>query len=209
MTSQVPEWGQTLRTEAGYTTRLLPTHFPVTRPSACEGSLFIAGPGDAGLHGGCTGVHVSTHFRGRMGRTGLIQKACDGDNMALACVHERLALCIHGPHFSFFPFIFISWRLITLQYCSGFCHTLTWISHGFTCIPHPDPFSHLPLHPIPLGLPSTTELNGQILSLLLPPQPVGFPCRDRMRWLLTEWGTCTQYNTSCLLCHKLDPQIFK
>ena len=23
----------------------------------------------------------------------------------------------------------ISWRLITLQYCSGFCHTLTWISH--------------------------------------------------------------------------------
>ena len=32
--------------------------------------------------------------------------------------------------FVFFPFIFISWRLITLQYCSGFCHTLTWISHG-------------------------------------------------------------------------------
>ena len=56
--------------------------------------------------------------------------------------------------FFFFPFIFISWRLITLQYCSSFCHTLTWISHGFTCIPHPDPPSHLPLHPIPLGLPS-------------------------------------------------------
>ena len=30
-------------------------------------------------------------------------------------------------HFLFFSFsyIFISWRLITLQYCSGFCHTLT------------------------------------------------------------------------------------
>ena len=37
---------------------------------------------------------------------------------------------------------FISWRLITLQYCSGFCHTLTWISHGYTCIPHPNPPSH-------------------------------------------------------------------
>ena len=24
-----------------------------------------------------------------------------------------------------FSFIFTSWRLITLQYCSGFCHTLT------------------------------------------------------------------------------------
>ena len=68
-----------------------------------------------------------------------------------------MASCIHHPSTFFFIylfiflFIFISWRLITLQYCSGFCHTLTWISHGFTCIPHPDPPSHLPLHPIPLG----------------------------------------------------------
>ena len=60
--------------------------------------------------------------------------------------------------FFFFSFIFISWRLITLQYCSGFCHTLTWISHGFTCIPHPDPPSHLPLYPIPLGLPSAPSI---------------------------------------------------
>ena len=58
-----------------------------------------------------------------------------------------------------FPFIFISWRLITLQHCSGFCHTLTWISHGFTCVPLPDPPSHLPLHPIPLGLPSAPGLS--------------------------------------------------
>ena len=39
----------------------------------------------------------------------------------------------------FFSFVFISWRLITLQYCSGFCHTLTRISHGFACVPHPGP----------------------------------------------------------------------
>ena len=38
--------------------------------------------------------------------------------------------------------------------CSEFCHTLKWNSHGFTCVPHPDPTSHLPLHPLPLGLPS-------------------------------------------------------
>ena len=44
------------------------------------------------------------------------------------------------------PIIFISWRLITLQYCSGFCHTLTWISHGFTCVPHPEsPPTFLPI----------------------------------------------------------------
>ena len=40
--------------------------------------------------------------------------------------------------FIFFVYFFkISWRLITLQYCSGFCHTLTWISLGYACIPHP------------------------------------------------------------------------
>ena len=59
----------------------------------------------------------------------------------------------------FFSFIFISWRLITLQYCSGFCRALIWISHGFTSIPHPDPPSHLHLHPIPLGLPSASGPN--------------------------------------------------
>ena len=42
-----------------------------------------------------------------------------------------------------------------LFYCSGLCYALKWISHGFTCVPHPDPPSHLPLHPIPLGLPRT------------------------------------------------------
>ena len=35
--------------------------------------------------------------------------------------------------FYFLCNFFISWRLIILQYCSGFCHTLTWISHGYTC----------------------------------------------------------------------------
>ena len=38
--------------------------------------------------------------------------------------------------------------------CGGFCHTLRWKSHGFTCFPHPNPHSHLPLHPFPLAFPS-------------------------------------------------------
>ena len=65
----------------------------------------------------------------------------------------RFCTLMLASHLFFFPFIFISWRLITLQYCSGFCHTLTWISHGFTCVPHPEPPSRLPPHPILLGLP--------------------------------------------------------
>ena len=41
--------------------------------------------------------------------------------------------------------IYFNWRLITLQYCSGFCRTLTWISHGCTCVPilNPLPTSFL------------------------------------------------------------------
>ena len=61
--------------------------------------------------------------------------------------------------FIYFSFISISWRLINLQYCSGFCHTLTWISHGFTCVPHPNPPSRLPPCPIPLHLPSAPALS--------------------------------------------------
>ena len=35
-----------------------------------------------------------------------------------------------------------------------FCHTLTWISHGCTCVPHPKPSSCFSPHPIPQGHPS-------------------------------------------------------
>ena len=49
----------------------------------------------------------------------------------------------HIHHNSFF--FYFNWRLITLQYCDGFCHTFTWISCGCTCVPHPDPPS--PSHP--------------------------------------------------------------
>ena len=58
--------------------------------------------------------------------------------------------------FLFSSSFIISWRLLTLQYCSGFCHTLTWISHGFTCVPHPDPPSRLP-PPHPSGSSQCTS----------------------------------------------------
>ena len=55
----------------------------------------------------------------------------------------------HAVQSQNFTFFFIFYFFI----CSEFCHTLKWNSHGFTCIPHPDPPSHLPLHPLPLGPP--------------------------------------------------------
>ena len=56
--------------------------------------------------------------------------------------------------FFFFTFFFLLFFLLFFFYCSGFCHTLKWNSNVFTCVPHPDPPSNLPLHPLPLGLPS-------------------------------------------------------
>ena len=61
--------------------------------------------------------------------------------------------------FFFKKIIYFNWRLISLQYCSAFCHTLTWISHGCTCVPHPEPLSHLPPHPIPQGQPSAPAMS--------------------------------------------------
>ena len=56
--------------------------------------------------------------------------------------------------------IYFNWRLITLQYCSGFCHTLTWINHGCTCVPHPEPSSHFPPSPShPSGLSQCTSFE--------------------------------------------------
>ena len=58
--------------------------------------------------------------------------------------------------FFFFYFFFLPcfFKIFFFLICSEFCHTLEWNSHGFTCVPHPDLPSHLPLHPLPLGFPS-------------------------------------------------------
>ena len=69
--------------------------------------------------------------------------------------------------FSLKKLIYFNWRLITLQYCGGFYHTLTWISHGCTCVPHPEPPSHLLPHPIPQGHPSAPALSALFHALNL------------------------------------------
>ena len=49
-------------------------------------------------------------------------------------------------------FIYLEANYFTILY--WFCHILTWIRHGCTCVPHPESLSHLPPHPITLGHPS-------------------------------------------------------
>ena len=74
--------------------------------------------------------------------------------MEVACMGS----CI--PVFQFYLFIYFNWRLVTLQYCGGFCRTLTLISHGCTCVTHPKLPSHLSPLPIPLGCPSALALSA-------------------------------------------------
>ena len=59
-----------------------------------------------------------------------------------------------------FLLIYLNWRLIALQCCGGFCRTLTCISHRCTCVPYPEPPSHLPPHPIPQGCTSAPALSA-------------------------------------------------
>ena len=53
------------------------------------------------------------------------------------CLFFLSALSPVFYYFSFFKklFIYFNWRIITLQYCDGFCHTSTWINHRYTYVP--------------------------------------------------------------------------
>ena len=79
------------------------------------------------------------------------------EHSELPSIHVFMFLAPFLPDASFFSkmwllvyffkykFIYFNWKLITLQYCIGFCHTSTWIRHGYTRVPHPEPPS--PYHP--------------------------------------------------------------
>ena len=52
------------------------------------------------------------------------------------------------------PFFFFNFILFNFTILYWFCHISKLICHRYTCVPHPEPFSLLPLHTIPLGRPS-------------------------------------------------------
>ena len=79
--------------------------------------------------------------------------------------------------------VFSNESILFFFFCSEFCHTLKWNSHGFTCVPHPDPRSHLPLHPLPLGLPSASGPS----TCLMHPTWAGFTLDNIHVSMLFSW----------------------
>ena len=71
---------------------------------------------------------------------------------SLSQVCQPLKATYYVPSGCFFFFFFFNFFYFFLI-CSEFCHTLKWNVLKFTCLPHPDPPSHLPLHPLPPGPP--------------------------------------------------------
>ena len=58
-----------------------------------------------------------------------------------------------------------------------FCHTSTWIHHGCTRVPNPEPPSHIPHSTIPLGCPSAPAP-----SILY---PTSWTCDSFLIWYYT------------------------
>ena len=86
--------------------------------------------------------------------------------------------CSHSWKFFFFFFLpfylFIYIFYFILLY--WFCHTSTWICHGCTRVPNPEPPSLLPPHTIPLGHPGApapsilypaSNLDWQFISYII------------------------------------------
>ena len=55
--------------------------------------------------------------------------------------------------FNLFIFLIFIFTLFYFTILYWFCHTLTWIRHGCTWVPNPEPPSHLPPHIISLDHP--------------------------------------------------------
>jgi len=69
--------------------------------------------------------------------------------------------------FFYFKCIYFNWRIITLQYCDGFCHTAAWNGHKHTRDPPSWTPLPLPSPPCPSGLSQTIGCPASCIKLAL------------------------------------------
>ena len=75
-----------------------------------------------------------------------------------------------------------------------FCHTLTWIHHGCTHIPHPEPPSHHPPHPIPQF--SSVQSLSHVWLFVTP-------------WITARQASLSITNSQGSLIYNLNPHFTK
>ena len=131
-------------------------------------------------------VYIHMYVSLCRGYIAFLEAICQCIQCVCICMCVCVCLCIIQFKI-FFPFIFISWRLITLQYCSGFCHTLNDL-HVFPILKPPPaslPIPSLWVFPVhqPLALISCIQpglvvcftLDSILVSMLfsqnIPPSP--------------------------------------
>ena len=81
-----------------------------------------------------------------------LSKVSWSTSIVLILYHQEQILFI----FFLFYYVYFLIFIFTLFYFTilyWFCHTLTWIHHGCTCVPKHESPSHLPPHNISLGHP--------------------------------------------------------
>ena len=68
----------------------------------------------------------------------------------------------HTSYSLFLNCIYFNWRIMTLQYCDGFCHALAWISHRYPRAPHPLTPLHDPQRLSPPGCHRALALGARL-----------------------------------------------
>ena len=92
-------------------------------------------------------------------------------------IHSFLFLCFFFFGCGWFFFLILIFTLFCFTILYWFCRTLTWISHGCTWVPNPEPPSHLPPHIISLDHPSApaprilypvSNIDWRFVSYIMP-----------------------------------------
>ena len=50
-------------------------------------------------------------------------------------IHSFYMYLLSNCYLQHYFFNKFNWRIIAFQYCDGFCHTSTWITHRYICVP--------------------------------------------------------------------------
>ena len=130
LTSHLPSATNTVSIPPPWSCSYFPFYFPI-----CPHDMFMASS-DCIL-GPCVCLCACSDTQMFFFSLNRASQSSEGINLLFYLFFKKIFI------FTLFYFTILYW----------FCHTLTWIHHGCTCVPKHEPPSHLPPHNISLGHP--------------------------------------------------------